>query len=386
MHAFLRYASISLALTFGSAVAEVAPDKMDIESVIDSAVIPIIQEHGIPGLAVAVSIGGKRHFRNYGVLSKESLDKVDQRTIFEIGSLSKTFTATLSSYAERTGAISLSDTVGMHLSSLRTTPIGDVSLLNLGTYTAGGLPLQFPDEISTERDVMEYFKTWNPSFERGQQRLYSNPSIGLLGYIAAASLGLSFTNAVEEIVLSPLKMNNTFYFVPSNKLQTYALGYTRDNRPTRVKPGVFDSEAYGAKTTSEDLISFIEANMHAGKDSNALRNAIEDTHIGRFKTDSLTQGLGWESLSLPLTLEKLEGSTSSEVALKPALVSRSSVSKVEFLHKTGSTSGFGAYAAFFPFESVGIVMLANKNYPNSARVRAAFRILKEVTPKLKEAQ
>jgi beta-lactamase class C len=92
---------------------------------------------------------------DYGVASKATKQPVTRDTLFELGSVSKTLTATLASYAQIEGDLSLNDAVSRHLPSLDGTAFGKVTLLNLGTHTPGGLPLQVPDEVHNDAQLMQ---------------------------------------------------------------------------------------------------------------------------------------------------------------------------------------------------------------------------------------
>lgn len=179
-------------------------EQSQFEQIVSEAIRPIMEENNVPGMAVAVTVQGKRYFFNYGVASKESGQKVTQDTIFEIGSVSKTFTATLASYAQVSGTLSLLDNASKYLPALADSSFNKISLLNLGTYTAGGLPLQFPDHVNNQQEMIAYYKGWRPNYAVGNHRLYSNPSIGLFGYLTARSMGKPFDELMEKKLLPKL--------------------------------------------------------------------------------------------------------------------------------------------------------------------------------------
>ncbi|WP_412535258.1 class C beta-lactamase [Mesorhizobium sp. BAC0120] len=371
-------AGVSLSFSTSAYAAE-GSGQAELAHLVQAAVGPVMKDNGIPGMAVAITVRGERYVFNYGVASKESGQKVGNDTIFEIGSVSKTFTATLASYAEALGNLSLSDRVSKHWTALSGSSFDKISLLDLATYTAGGLPLQFPDDVTDQEKMTAYFRSWRPAFAAGTHRQYSNPSIGLFGYLAARSMGEPFDELMQQKLFPALGLTSTYIRVPQNRMGDYAYGYSRHGKPVRVTPGVLDSQAYGVKTTAADMLRFVEANMSGAELDETLGRAIAATHTGYYEVGDMVQGLGWEMYAYPTDLARLLAGNSRDMALKPnraerlspPLPPRDSV----LINKTGSTNGFGAYVAFIPAKGVGIVMLANKNYPIAERVKAAYRIL-----------
>lgn len=350
-----------------------------VRQAVDEAMKPVIAQYGLPGLAVAVTIDGQRHFIEYGVASKDSGAAVTRDTLFELGSISKTFTATLAAYAEVEGKLSLDDSVSKHMPELKGSALDGVRLLDLATHTAGGFPLQVPDEVRNQEQLIAYFRAWKPQYPLGTYRTYANPSIGLLGMITATTMGASFETLTEQLLFPELGLQRTYVNVPAAEMTSYAWGYNQDDKPVRVNPGPLDAEAYGVKSNTVDMIRFLEVNMGVGTVPGNVARAVNATHIGYFRSGEIIQDLIWEQYPYPVELNKIVAGNSTQMALNPnpatAIDPPMAPQDNMILNKTGSTNGFGAYVAYVPAKKIGIVMLANKKYPNDARVKAAHQVL-----------
>jgi beta-lactamase class C len=354
-----------------------------LRSTVDAVVKPLMLQHDLPGLSVAILHGGQQHVFHYGVASREAHKPVDDGTLFEIGSLSKPFTGTLLARLEAEGSVDLSAAAQSILPELAGSPIGSASLRELHTYVAGGLPLQFPNGVD-KTNFVAFYRRFEPTGAIGASRLYSNPSLGLSGHLAAARAGRPFASLLAEKVLEPLKLADTFLDVPSARRADYAQGYTREGAPVRVNPGLFDQEAYGVKTTARDLLRFVEASANPAGSGRDLGAALVAARTGLYRVGRMHQGLGWELYAAPARLgDLLQGAdpafvlTSNAVERPGTPVTGAGVGTVS---KTGSTGGFGAYALFQPERGTAIVMLANRFWPNPARIEAAHAILVRIDP------
>ncbi|HGM8391204.1 class C beta-lactamase PDC-207 [Pseudomonas aeruginosa] len=371
-------ASTLLFATTPAIAGEAPADRL--KALVDAAVQPVMKANDIPGLAVAISLKGEPHYFSYGLASKEDGRRVTPETLFEIGSVSKTFTATLAGYALAQDKMRLDDRASQHWPALQGSRFDGISLLDLATYTAGGLPLQFPDSVQKDQaQIRDYYRQWQPTYAPGSQRRYSNPSIGLFGYLAARSLGQPFERLMEQQVFPALGLEQTHLDVPEAALAQYAQGYGKDDRPLRVGPGPLDAESYGVKTSAADLLRFVDANLHPERLDRPWAQALDATHRGYYKVGDMTQGLGWEAYDWPISLKRLQAGNSTPMALQPHRIARlpapQALEGQRLLNKTGSTNGFGAYVAFVPGRDLGLVILANRNYPNAERVKIAYAIL-----------
>lgn len=351
----------------------------EIEALLGGTYGPLVQVHGIPGLVVGLIFEGKSYFLESGTTMLHGGDAATRYTIFELGSVSKCFTSTLAAFAHVQGRLSLDQPVGDIVPRLRSTPIGKATPLHLATYTAGGLPLQFPEDVTSNDMAIEYLSAFTPSAAPGLVRQYSNPSVGLLGHATAQAMAGDFVELSKRVLLDPLGLRSTYLRVPDAQMHRYAWGHDRHRRQVRVNPGAFDAQAYGVKSTASDMLRWLGMLLETDRIPPPLRLAVAHTMSPRYHAGPMQQGMGWEMYPSPWSLQALLEGNSARTVLDAlpvqAALSSPDAMRSMLLNKTGSTSGFAAYVALVPHRQAALVMLANQNFPTGDRVTAAHQVL-----------
>ncbi len=362
----------------GSALATTSQEAQ-VAQVVNPTITALMKAQAIPGMAVAVIYQGKPYYFTWGQADVAANRPVTRQTLFELGSVSKTFTGVLGGDAVARGEIALSDPASKYWTELSGKQWEGITLLHLATYTAGGLPLQVPDSVTDAASLEKYYQSWQPEWAPGTKRQYANASIGLFGALAVKPSRMDFEQALTRRVLKPLNLNHTWVTVPASEQANYAWGY-RDGKAVHVSPGMLDAEAYGVKASIVDMAGWLQANIQPDKIQNAsLKKGVALAQSRYWQVGEMYQGLGWEMLNWPVTSRALEQGADNQYALAARgardINPAQPPVKASWVHKTGATGGFGSYIAFIPEKNIGIVILANKNYPNPERVKAAYQIL-----------
>ena len=287
-------ASTLLFATTPAIAGEAPADRL--KALVDAAVQPVMKANDIPGLAVAISLKGEPHYFSYGLASKEDGRQVTPETLFEIGSVSKTFTATLAGYAlarTRCASTTAPASTGRHCRAAASTASA--------CSTSRPIPPAACRCSSPTRcrRTRHRSATTTASGSRPMRRAASASIPTRASACSAisprAALGQPFERLMEQQVFPALGLEQTHLDVPEAALAQYAQGYGKDDRPLRVGPGPLDAEGYGVKTSAADLLRFVDANLHPERLDRPWAQALDATHRGYYKVGDMTQGLGWEA-------------------------------------------------------------------------------------------
>jgi serine-type D-Ala-D-Ala carboxypeptidase/endopeptidase len=348
-----------------ASLAEGRANEIDSAALVADTVGWVLDRHARKHVGVAVGIlwQGERWTFARGRLRATEEAPVDANSIFEIGSVTKVFTATLLADMVGQGLVRLDDPLRRHLPEDVRVPVRgrQITLCDLATQTSG-LPRLPPGLIRrslrrrhdpyagfSERDLLQALAKTRLKREPGERLRYSNFGFGLLGYVLARRAGTSYDELVQDRICALLGLVDTRIEVADDARERFADGNHRRRR--RVPHWHLDAlaGAGGLRSTVNDLLRFLDLQLTAP--AAPLARAARAAHGPRATRGRLQQGLGWVSLPLRGDPRRM-------------------------LWHNGGTGGFRSFLGFVPDTRVGVVVLSN-----SARSVDAigFRILESIS-------
>jgi CubicO group peptidase (beta-lactamase class C family) len=176
----------------------------------------LARKHRVPGAQLAIHHGGQTVAVDVGELEYGTGHRVTRDAAFHLGSISKTFTATLAMILVGDGDLELDAPLGEHVPELG--DLGnEVTLRQLLSHTAGfaGGPAQdVPTTASIRRYVLDNCRRQNLVLSPGTGFSYSNMGYVLVGHLIEVITGMSWWDAMESILLRPLRIEPTFIGMP----------------------------------------------------------------------------------------------------------------------------------------------------------------------------
>ncbi|MBV9265768.1 MAG: beta-lactamase family protein [Acidobacteriaceae bacterium] len=292
---------------------------------------------GGAGIVIGVSTHGVRRILTYGTAKPDSL--------FEIGSITKTFTGLLLSQMGAQGRLDLRDSV-RDLLPARTAAYSkgfEITLLDLATHHSG-LP-RMPDNTGPENqresftnyhasDLYDFVKSHGLERPANADFLYSNIGFAVLGAALASRAGISYQELLRRDITEPLGMKDTAITLSPEQRGRLLQGYGYDGHPTPSWDLDAFASAGGIRSTAGDMLTYLEAQLHPEK--TPFRAALLKSQKFRdYVTGDVRIALAW--------------------MYDPATG--------VFAHD-GATGGFTSYTCFDPHRDFAAVILLNAHPGN----------------------
>jgi CubicO group peptidase (beta-lactamase class C family) len=307
----------------------------------------------VPGVAVGILRDGLREVYGYGVASLETGQPTRPETLFQIGSISKVYTATLIMRLVDEGKLALDEPVVTYLPDLK---LADeharqtITLRHLLSHTSGLFGDYF-DDFGLGDDALTRaiatFDTLRQQFPPGALWTYCNTGFGLAGAIIERVTEQPFETAMRERLFKQLGLERSFYFAHEAIVYPHAVGHNQlhpgadEHEVARLYPlPRWVNAAGGIISNVNDLLTFAELHLRDGlthdgtrllEASSAQAMRQEQTRAANFAEG---YGLGW--------------------ALRTA-------GGEQVVEHGGSTNGFQAKLVLVPSRNFAIALLTNSS-------------------------
>ncbi|MBN8694615.1 MAG: beta-lactamase family protein [Bacteroidetes bacterium] len=330
-------------------------DVLDVK--IDSIVLDYLREANTSGMSIAVLHRGKIRYYNYGETDKKTKRLPALTTIYEIGSITKTFTGIMLANAVLEGKIKLEDDIRKYIGndysnlSYKNEPI---RIKHLCTHTSllPSVPMDVENQVGfkatdpyknyTSEMLFAYLKTIKLDTIPGSKYEYSNVGFALLANILEKVYKLPLESLFEKYITKPNRMNNTSLIAKGS--EEMAIGYTAD---TGLEAEYWNwksiAGAGGIKSNIQDMAKYVETNLKSDNKAASL------SHKKIYNQGQHAQGMAW--------------------VISPGK------DTAQFIWHNGRTAGFSSVCGFIKELGFGVVVLSNSGMSCD---RVGFGIIKHL--------
>jgi D-alanyl-D-alanine-carboxypeptidase/D-alanyl-D-alanine-endopeptidase len=315
---------------------------------VEDTVGAILGRHARKHVGVAVGVWWRGEAWTFvrGRIDADQPGSPGPDTIFEIGSVTKVFTAAVLADMAEEGLVALDDPLQRFLPTGVELPVRGrpITLADLATQTSG-LPRVPPGLLRrslgqrsnpyagfTELDLERAVSRTRLKSRPGERLRYSNFGFGLLGHALARCAEQPFEQLVRERVCDPLGLADTQVSIPAGARTRFADGHNRRGQQVPHWDLAALAGAGALRSTVADLLCFLELQLQPPV--TRLGRAAQATHEPRAHRGRLSQGLGWAGL-------QVRGDSR------------------QMLWHNGGTGGFRSFLGFVNESEAGVAVLSN---------------------------
>ena len=295
-------------------------------------VAAMMEKTGLPGVAVGVLHEGETCTAGFGVTNVDHPLPVTDKTLFQIGSITKTFTGTAVMRLVEMGRLELDATVRTYLPDFKVadeTAASQATIRHLLTHT-GGWVGDFFDDTGAGDDALPRYMANMAGLEQlapiGTVWSYNNAGFSLAGYVIETVTGQSYQVALTELVLEPLGLKNV-YFDPGDVMtHRFAVGHNVTEEGTQVaRPWPLPRSVYpagGITCHVEDLLCYARFHLGDGATEDGTR-LLEPESMSLMHSPQVTVWGAHEAIGLAWFIEDMDrtrqishgGGTTGQVSL-----------------------------------------------------------------------
>jgi len=313
----------------------------------ETETIKQLVEHSIAkkkavGVSIAIIEDNKVEYLNFGLINKNKRQSTTSNNLFEIGSISKTFTSMALASMVKEGKVKLDDPVQKYLPSTVKVPARNgkvITLLSLANHTSAlprlpnNMPFGDPTDPYADYTVelmYEFLNGYELTRDIGEQLEYSNLAVGLLGHVLGLIDNKTYGQVIKNRVLNPLSMSDTFITVPESHASLFSDGHGADLNKAKhwQLPTLAGAGAIISNLT--DMAKYLKANLN----QKPLNKVVSLTHQ---QTTEL--GIKGPKVGLAWFIAEHKNGT--------------------YLWHNGGTGGFRSFIGFDKENNKGIVILEN---------------------------